>query len=322
MSGRSAKMYADGDGRWLDWRGAPVRLLSTGDDTDGAMTVEVGYVDIGDGPPPHLQTREDEGFYVLAGKLEFNAGTEIVHLGPGDFINIRSQTAHTFVNVGLEEAKLVTINAPAGFDAFQLKAGKEVDGTFDSYDPDDEKVEEMEELAHEFGITVGFDLDSPEFSDPPQITVRHAADGEQVNAVGDRYRFLVESAQTGGRYALWHATVGPGGGPPLHRHSKEEEAFFILKGEVCFESDGEESTLGAGGFVNLPRGTSHRFQNRGDEPAEMLILVAPAGLETMFRKTGQVVEADAPIAPPSEEEIAKLKSIAPDYGIEILDGDH
>lgn len=323
MSGRPAKVFADGEGQWIDWRGAPVRLLATGEDTAGAVTVEVSYVDIGDGPPPHLQTREDEGFYVLQGKLECNVGNEIVHLGPGDFLNISSGTAHAFTNVGVDEARLVTINAPAGFDAFQLEIGKLVDGPFDSYDPEQGVMDELLDAASRYGITTGLDIDgSPEFLDPPFVTVKHAKDGEQINAVGDRYRFLAEGGDTNGRYALWHAIVGPGGGPPLHKHSKEEEAFFVLNGELWFEADGNEVTLGPGGFVNLPRGSAHRFQNRGDEAAEMLVLVAPAGLEKMFRKTGRVVESGAPIDPPTEEEIATLHKIAPEYGIELLTADH
>lgn len=318
MSGRPATIHADGEGRWIDWRGAPFRLLSTGDQTDNAVTMGVELVDIGDGPSPHVQSREDEGFYVLEGKVEFTVGNETVRLGPGDFINVRLGTAHTVTNVGLDEVKLVLINAPAGFDAYQIEIGKEVDGPFETYDPEEQDPEALAVIASQHGVTIDLDLDGPEFSAIPEVTVRHAGEGAVIDAVGDRYRFLAESADTGGHYALWHATIYPGGGPPLHRHSKEEEAFYVLKGELTFEADGETAVLSAGGFAHLPKGSTHAFKNNGDEPAEALIVVAPAGLEAMFRKTGKAANLDGVPEPPSESELATLKEIAPKYGIELV----
>ncbi len=50
----------------------------------------------------------------------------------------------------------------------------------------------------------------------------------------------------------------------------------------------------------------------------MLISVAPAGLENMFFEVGQSVPAGAQSAPlPTKEDIEKLLTVAPRYGIEI-----
>lgn len=318
MSGRPALICADGEGRWIDWRGAPFRLLSTGDQTDKSMTVGVEVLDIGDGPSPHVQSREDEGFYVLEGKVEFTVGNETVRLKEGEFINIRSGTAHTVTNVGLNEAKLLVINAPAGFDSYQLAIGREVDGPFDTYDPDEKDPEQLAATALDYGIAIDLELDDPEFLAEPDVTVRHLGEGPTFDAVGDRYRFLVEHAETHGRYAIWHSIVSPDGGPPKHIHSKEEEAFFVLKGEIDFFCDGQEAKLGPGGFVHLPKGSTHAFKNNGSEAAEMLVIVAPAGLEAMFRKSGRPANPADPPGPPSEEELAALPEIAAKYGIEIL----
>jgi hypothetical protein len=77
--------------------------------------------------------------------------------------------------------------------------------------------------------------------------------------------------------------VHPGGGPPPHIHRREEEAFFVLRGELSLWAEGERLPAAhAGDWVALPRDGEHAFKNETAEPVEMLIMVAPAGLEQMF----------------------------------------
>src|SRR5881394_1594984 len=64
--------------------------------------------------------------------------------------------------------------------------------------------------------------------------IRTLAEGRTIAVVGDVYRFLATGDDTNGKYALWEAIVPPGGGPPPHVHSREEEGFYILEGEITF----------------------------------------------------------------------------------------
>ncbi len=149
-------------------------------------------------------------------------------------------------------------------------------------------------------------------------TVRTASEGRPVAVVGDVYRFLATGEETGGKYALFDAIVSPGGGPPPHVHSREEEGFYVLEGEITFTINGERVVATAGMFANMPVGTPHSFKNEGDKPARMLISVAPAGLEQMFFEVGvPLAEGATSALPPTKEEIEKLLAIAPRYGIEI-----
>ncbi len=66
-------------------------------------------------------------------------------------------------------------------------------------------------------------------------TVTRPVEGRTIGVVGDVYRFLVTGAETNGQYAMWEALVPPGGGPPPHLHSREEESFYILEGEIRFQ---------------------------------------------------------------------------------------
>ena len=142
--------------------------------------------------------------------------------------------------------------------------------------------------------------------------------GRTIAVVGDVYRFLATGDDTNGKYAMWEAIVPPGGGPPPHVHSREEEGFYILEGEITFTVNGEKIVATAGMFANVPVGTPHSFKNESDRPAKMLISVAPAGLENMFMEVGVPLTEGATTAlPPMKEEIEKLLTVAPRYGIEI-----
>src|SRR5436853_773085 len=119
-----------------------------------------------------------------------------------------------------------------------------------------------------------------------QATLRKPTEGRTVAVVGDVYRFLAPGEGTNGKYALWEAIVPPGGGPPPHVHSREEEGFYILEGEITFQVGDKRSLATAGVFANMPVGTPHSFKNDSGKPARMLISVAPAGLENMFFEIG------------------------------------
>ena len=64
-----------------------------------------------------------------------------------------------------------------------------------------------------------------------------------------------------------------------HVHADEDDAFYILEGELTFEVEGEEIVAGPGTFVLVPPGVRHGFANHADTPVRMLNLHAPAGFD-------------------------------------------
>ena len=77
-----------------------------------------------------------------------------------------------------------------------------------------------------------------------------------------------------------------GGGPPQHIHHAEEEAFYVLEGEVDIKI-GDETIRGTvGSFVVVPRGTVHTFWNVGQVPAKLLTIFSPPGFEQFFFDVG------------------------------------
>ena len=155
-------------------------------------------------------------------------------------------------------------------------------------------------------------------SDHPEAKVVHAGEGKKIAVAGDLYTFLAEGEDTSKSYALWEAVVPPGGGPPPHIQSREDEGFYVLEGEISFVADGQKVVARKGTFLNVPRGVLHTFKNEGDSDARMLILVAPAGMEKMFEEAGTAVtDPSAKPSPPTPQELEKMASVAPKYGIEI-----
>jgi quercetin dioxygenase-like cupin family protein len=150
-------------------------------------------------------------------------------------------------------------------------------------------------------------------------TLQKPTEGRTIAVVGDVYRFLATGDNTHGTYAMWEAIVPPGGGPPPHVHSREEEGFYILEGDITLQGGDERIVATAGMFVNMPIGMPHSFKNESSKAAKMLIMVAPAGLENMFFEIGApLADGSTSALPPTQEEIEKLLKTAPKYGIEIL----
>jgi quercetin dioxygenase-like cupin family protein len=150
-----------------------------------------------------------------------------------------------------------------------------------------------------------------------EIRCTALGDGHALWVAGDRYIIRARGDDTGGAYALIEALVPPGGGPPPHVHTREDEAFYVLEGDLEFHADGRSFRAGPGAWVTLPRGSLHRFYNASDRPARLLILVTPAGFERFFEEVG--VEADDPV-PFGPAEAEGLVAAAARYGVEIRVG--
>src|SRR5215831_14160717 len=117
--------------------------------------------------------------------------------------------------------------------------------------------------------------------DPPYLTSRAvhvpAGEGSTTWFAGDTYTIKASRESTNGTFALVEATVPPGGGPIAHVHTRTDEAFFILSGEVEI-LDGARTFLAVtGDFVFIPRGTRHRFKNTGVHGARILFMFTPGG---------------------------------------------
>ena len=109
---------------------------------------------------------------------------------------------------------------------------------------------------------------------------------------GGPLTFKARGELTNGSLTAIENTIAPGDGPPLHKHANEDEAFYILEGQLRFRIDDELHPAPAGSFVFVPRGSAHCFQNIGDTPARILVLFTPAGMEGFFERFAALTPAD------------------------------
>jgi quercetin dioxygenase-like cupin family protein len=117
---------------------------------------------------------------------------------------------------------------------------------------------------------------------PAPITVGPGEGVTIEGPAGGPLTFKARGEQTGGALTAFENVIAPGDGPPLHTHAGEDEIWYVIAGELRFEIGGEISEAPQGSFVFVPRGMPHCFQNIGSEPARILVLFTPSGMEGFF----------------------------------------
>ena len=150
---------------------------------------------------------------------------------------------------------------------------------------------------------------------------RPVATGPAFWGPGDHYTFLVTGEETGGAYFAMEALVPPGGGPPPHIHTREDETFYVLEGEIEFLLGEETILAGPGDFVNVPRQTVHRFLNVGAETARLVLTFTPAGIDRWFAEILDAApnEIRPEDVPDNVDEVAaRYVATAPAYGITFV----
>src|SRR5262245_10756120 len=132
----------------------------------------------------------------------------------------------------------------------------------------------------------------------PTPIIRSLRDAPLISVAGDVYAILASGEETGGAYALCEGIIAPGNGPPPHVHTREDETFYVLEGEITFTIAGNQRTAKPGDFFHGPRGIEHTLKNTGSKPARVLVTVLPAGLEKFFREIGDPLPKGSTTAMP------------------------
>ncbi len=104
--------------------------------------------------------------------------------------------------------------------------------------------------------------------------------------------FLAEGKDTDGRFSLGEGLAPKGAEPPPHTHTREDEAYYVLEGELTFRVGGQTVEAGPGDYVWLPRGVEHSFEIK-TEQARALVLFTRRGWRRPSRSW-----ANRPRAPP------------------------
>ncbi len=136
-------------------------------------------------------------------------------------------------------------------------------------------------------------------------------EGKIIPVPGHKVTLKVVGADTDGAYSLLEVELD-GDGPPQHIHKAEDEAFYVLEGEIKVLLGERTITATAGSFVVIPRGTVHTFSRVGQESAKVLAIFTPAGMEQFFDEAVDLDVTD------TEAYVAKANALAEKYNMEIV----
>lgn len=123
------------------------------------------------------------------------------------------------------------------------------------------------------GLAIGKAADAP----------AHEAVAPAVPYDAGTVRFLANSEQTEGRYAVVEVEEQPGYLTPSHRHDHMDETFYVLEGVLRVTLDGVTRDHPAGSFVIIPRGAVHTQGSGSGQPVRAIITMTPGGFEHFFQ---------------------------------------
>jgi len=238
------------------------------------------------GPPKHVHSREEEGFYVIEGQVQFCAGHIDTVLTKDGFIALPKGIPHSWINISTGHAKLITFTAGAGNEGFFLTLGAPGAGppgpraTLPLY--------EINARTRRYGVTYLKSTANPldgalQIGAGRSATVVRPGEGERHRAAGAAYSVKACGSVTANAYTLIEVHIEPGGIMPSHRHAAFEEGIYVLDGSVRATLDGETYEATAGSFLIIPWGLPHEIRNTNDSAARLLLLSVPGGVEQYYR---------------------------------------
>jgi quercetin dioxygenase-like cupin family protein len=126
----------------------------------------------------------------------------------------------------------------------------------------------------------------------------------------------LSGVDTGGAYCLLEVSLAPGIGVPRHTHTREDEAYFVLAGELEVLVGKKTFVLRPGDTLVAPRSIPHQIRNSGNVENHYLLMFWPSGLEEFLAVTALPApdNAAAPTEPPAVV-VRNVHQLAAEYGI-------
>lgn len=103
-----------------------------------------------------------------------------------------------------------------------------------------------------------------------------------IQVLSDQLRLLLRSADSPAQMSAMVVDVPPGGFVPPHLHSKEEEGYFVLAGELSLTIGDQVHALVPGDFGHVPPRTVHGYANRGSVPVRFLAWTVGGPIDQFF----------------------------------------
>jgi quercetin dioxygenase-like cupin family protein len=141
------------------------------------------------------------------------------------------------------------------------------------------------------------------------------AEEQTFIVVGVLLRFLSTPEQINDQISVMRGTIPSGIVIPLHSHA-DPEIFYVLNGSLeVFQAEGPSAswqTVNAGEVVSIPGNVRHALRNTSPSPITSII-VSKQELYSFFRELARPFDPNGPPAPPTQEEMQQLFSVAEKY---------
>lgn len=143
-------------------------------------------------------------------------------------------------------------------------------------------------------------------------------DGPAVWHLGALLTFKATSETTAGRLWAKELLGERGMASPVHRHTREDEAFFVLDGEISVHIGDTVVRAAEGDFLWAPRGVPHAFCVESTQ-ARLLVVSTPGGFERFFFDTGEPARTRTiPPASDGPPDLDALVAALAGYGVDVL----
>jgi mannose-6-phosphate isomerase-like protein (cupin superfamily) len=146
-----------------------------------------------------------------------------------------------------------------------------------------------------------------------------SGDGQHIWFLGTLMTVKAGAEQTRGGFTLIEQISPANFSAPPHVHEAEEEAFYVLEGQLSVTCGERTWTVDQGGFVMLPRGIPHAFSVLGDRGSRLLQITSPADFEQFAAEAGEVAAA-ATLPPPAAPNVDRLFAAMTKYRKRMVGG--
>lgn len=108
---------------------------------------------------------------------------------------------------------------------------------------------------------------------------------EELLIMGGQFDLKVSTQDSGGDLLIYDTVRLQRGGPALHRHFRQDEWFYVIRGEFIVRVGGDTLRLHPGDSAFAPRMIPHVWAMVSEGPGQMLVLFQPAGsMEDFFHE--------------------------------------
>ena len=146
-------------------------------------------------------------------------------------------------------------------------------------------------------------------STAPVAKLVEPGQGKTIMLFAVRFDYKVTSADSGGALSALEVTIPPKTLVKPHNHSREDEFTVVLAGTVGARVGDRVVEAGPGASMVKPRGIPHAMWNAAPEPARVLEVLSPGGLEDYFEELAPALRAKVPAA--------EYDALAHRYGLTI-----